>query len=131
MAKGQTTKASQNKTAALLKVNSNSKPIKKDDKKSQPLKEHKWNRAKLTIGDFFSCHQYMQVIKIADSTNTVDLKNERGESVQMTLGVLYNDSYSANHFEKEVSCTMTELSEILKSAKDTIFQVEFKKKTDE
>lgn len=131
MARGQTTKASQNKTAELLKVNANSKPIKKDDKKAQPVKENKWNRAKLTIGDFFSCHQYMQVIKIADSADTVDLKNERGELVQITLGVLYNDSYSANHFEKEVSCTMTELSEVLKSAKDTIFQVEFKKKTDE
>lgn len=39
--------------------------------------------------------------------------------------VLVCDSFSADHFEKEVTCNMTELSHILKSAKDTIFQVQF------
>ena len=42
-----------------------------------------------------------------------------------------DDSYSADHYAKEVNCNMTELSDILKGAKDTIFKVEFKKKVDE
>ncbi len=38
---------------------------------------------------------------------------------------------SADHFEKEVSCTMTQLAEILEGASDTVFQVQFHKKTTE
>ena len=49
------------------------------------------------------------------------LINERGEKLDIQNSILESDSYSANHFEKEVTCTMTELSEILKSAQDTIF----------
>jgi hypothetical protein len=71
----------------------------------------------------------MKVVAINEFN--VTLKNERGETLEIDKDILVNDSYSANHFEKEVSCTMTQLSEILKSAKDTIFQVEFEKKLDD
>ena len=45
--------------------------------------------------------------------------------------VLVQDSYSADHYDKEVTCNMTELAEVLQGAKDTIFTVEFKKKVDD
>lgn len=38
---------------------------------------------------------------------------------------------SADHFEKEVPSTMTQLAEILEGASDTIFQVQFHKKPNE
>jgi hypothetical protein len=38
------------------------------------------------------------------------------------------DSYSADHFEHEVQCNMTELAEILQGAKDSIFKVQFRRK---
>ena len=50
----------QTKQALLMKANKASKPISKPEKKDvKPL--HNWNRSKLTMGDYFSCHQYMQV----------------------------------------------------------------------
>lgn len=97
-------KATRNSTKAQvqvqLKPSNQSKPIKKQDK---PL--HKWKRSHLKTGDFFSCHQYMQVKNVRGSE--VTLRNERGETVCIDKDVLLRDSYSANHFEKEVSCTMT------------------------
>ncbi len=63
--------------------------------------------------------------------NEIVLKNQNGEKVEIAKEVLINDSYSADHFELEVTCNMTELSDILKSAKDTIFKVQFRKKIDE
>ena len=38
--------------------------------------------------------------------------------------------WSADHFEKEVKCGMTDLSDILEQCSDTIFKVQFKKKID-
>lgn len=40
------------------------------------------------------------------------------------------DTWSADHFDQEVKCTMTELSGLLECARDTIFKVAFKKKVD-
>jgi len=71
----------------------------------------------------------MQVIKINGSD--IQLKTEFGHVIDIDKQVLHEDSYSADHYEKEVTCTMTELAEILQSAKDTIFKVEFKKKVDD
>ena len=71
----------------------------------------------------------MQVTKI--SGNDIQLKTEFGKVIDIDLDCLHEDSYSADHFEKEVTCTMTELAEILQSARDTIFKVEFKKKVDD
>ena len=41
------------------------------------------------------------------------------------------DCYSADHYTQEVNCNMTELSQLLETASDTIFKVQFKKKVDE
>ena len=38
--------------------------------------------------------------------------------------------WSADHFDQEIKCTMTDLSEILGSCGDSIFKVKFKKKID-
>jgi hypothetical protein len=38
---------------------------------------------------------------------------------------------SADHFKKEVPCTMTELAEVLQTASDTAFTVRFHKKPNE
>jgi hypothetical protein len=109
MAKAQTTKTNKNKTE--IKVSSNSKTIAKAQKLSKPAKEHKWERKQVKDGDYFSCHQYMKVVKI--SGDTIKLQNDRGESLEISKEVLICDSFSADHYEKEVRCTMTELSEIL------------------
>ena len=127
---GKTESARQTKSAKQLKVSAASKTIKKADKKiEKPKKQTKWNHSKVTDGDYFSCHQYMRVEKIKGTD--ISLKNERGELVEIDLDCLNEDSYSADHFEKEVTCNMTELSEILQDCKDTIFKVVFKKKIDE
>jgi hypothetical protein len=39
--------------------------------------------------------------------------------------------WSADHFDKVVNCTMTQLSELIKACGDTIFKVSFKKKVDQ
>ena len=48
----------------------------------------------------------------------------------MSKDLLVRDTYSADHFEKEVKCTMTDLSDIIQLCGDTIFKVSFKKKVD-
>jgi len=38
--------------------------------------------------------------------------------------------WSADHFDKEIKCNMTDLSELIEQCSDTIFKVQFKKKVD-
>ena len=116
---------------ATPKATPKSKPITKDKAEAgkKAAKDEKWSMSKLAKGDFFSCHQYMKVIKI--SGRNITLETPEGKKPEIDLGVLVADSYSADHFTQEVSCTMTELAEILQSAGDTILKVEFKKKLDE
>ena len=83
----------------------------------------------MTKGYFFSCHQYMKVTKIDDTTIT--LEDDKGKELLIDKECLVSDSYSADHYDKEVTCNMTELSEILEGANDTIFKVEFHKKVDD
>ena len=124
----------QNNTKIIVpKVAAASKTITKASKKVAPAKkaskETKWAKNKLVMGDYFCCHQYMVVEKM--NGTTIVLRNQNGEKVDIDIQVLNDDSYSADHFDKQVNCNMTELSDILKGAKDTIFKVEFKKKVDD
>lgn len=48
----------------------------------------------------------------------------------MAKNVLVRDTFSADHFAKEVKVNMSDLSEILEQCGDTIFKVSFKKKVD-
>ena len=49
----------------------------------------------------------------------------------MSKDILERDMWSADHFDKEIKCTMSDLSEIIQQCKDTIFKVQFKTKVDE
>lgn len=88
-----------------------------------------WDPKKLEVGDNFSCVSYLNVLKI--DGNQVTVNNHSGGSWFISKDLLLRDAWSADHFEKEVKCTMTDLCQILESCKDTIFKVSFKKKIDE
>lgn len=48
----------------------------------------------------------------------------------MSKDILVRDSYSGDHFEKEIKCNMTDLAQIIQQCGDTVFKVKFKKKVD-
>jgi hypothetical protein len=85
----------------ISKVNVASKDIAKAEKKpvvaSKKEKEEKWARAKLTMGDFFSCHQYLKVVDILGSN--IKLENQNGEVLCIDKSIMIQDSYSADHYE--------------------------------
>ena len=87
-----------------------------------------WDPKKLAVGDLFSCISYVNVKKIEGRTVTVD--NHLGGSWQISQDILERDMWSADHFEKEVKCTMSDLSELIQTCSDTIFRVQFRKKVD-
>ena len=84
---------------------------------------------KIVPGEHFSCRQYLKVLQIAG--DIVKLQTETGKEIEIQKVIMEEDFYSADHFEIEVPCTMTELAQILKSAKDDIFKVQFQKKVDQ
>jgi len=61
----------------------------------------------------------------------VHVANHSGGSWIISKQLLTRDMVSADHFEKEIKCSMSELSIILQSCGDCIFRVKFKKKVDE
>jgi len=101
----------------------------KSDRKAAKSGKPLWDPKKLEVGDNFSCVSYLNVLKIDGNQATVN--NHSGGSWFISKDLLLRDAWSADHFEKEVKCTMTDLSQILESCKDTIFKVSFKKKIDE
>jgi len=88
-----------------------------------------WDDKKLKVDDFFSCISYLHVTKI--DGNQITVKNHLGGSWFITKDILLRDMWSGDHFEKEIKCTMTDLSQILEQCADTIFKVQFRKKIDE
>lgn len=82
---------------------------KKSPKKStdKPL----WNPKKLQVGDNFSCISYLNVLKI--DGNQITVKNHLGGEWFITKDLLVRDSWSADHFEKEIKCNMTDLTHIM------------------
>ena len=46
----------------------------------------------------------------------------------MSKDILVRDSYSGDHFEKEIKCNMTDLAQIIQQCGDTVFKVKFKKR---
>ena len=112
------TQVKEQKNQNKLALKANSKPIKKNEKA-------KWDLKKVKSGDFFSCLQYMKVIEIEGQH--VKLENQYGEHFHIEKSILERDSFSADHFQHEVTCNMTELVKVLESAKDTIFKVSFRR----
>ena len=86
-------------------------------KQGKPL----WDPSKLEPDDFFSCISYLKVSKTENNQITVD--NHIGGSWLMSKDILERDMWSADHYDKEVKCTMSDLSEIIQTCKDTIFKV--------
>jgi hypothetical protein len=48
----------------------------------------------------------------------------------MSKDIIIKSAFSADHYQKEVKCTMTDLAGLIESCSDTIFKVSFKKKVD-
>lgn len=79
----------------------------------------------ICLGDWYSFTNYLQVLKI--NKDSIEVKNQRGMIWTVSNNIV-EKMYSGNHYEKEICKTRTELVEILKNAKDTIFTVTFNKK---
>jgi hypothetical protein len=108
----------------ILRANVGGKPGEKSKaskraavKNGKPL----WDPKKLAVGDIFSCISYLNVTNIEGSMITV--KNQLGGSWFVSKDLLEKEMWSADHFEKEVKCNMTDLSEIIGQCSDTIFKV--------
>ena len=70
-----------------------------------------WDPKKLAVDDIFSCISYLKVGKIEGNSITVD--NHLGGSWLISKDILERDMWSADHFDKEIKCTMSDLSEII------------------
>ena len=102
------------KSAAAKRAASSSKPL--------------WDAKQLAVNQHFSCISYLHVDAIDGDKVTV--KNQLGGAWFISKDLLERDCWSGDHFDKEVKCTMTQLTAVLDSCRDTIFKVSFKKKLD-
>ena len=64
----------------------------------------------IMVGDWYSFTNYLKVLKIGKKD--IEVKNQRGMIWTVSKDILEHMS-SANHFEKEIACTRTQLVEIL------------------
>lgn len=103
---------------------STSKAAARTASKGKPL----WDEKQMQVGQNFSCISYLRVDSIEGDKITV--KNHLGGAWFISKDLLVRDMWSGDHFDKEIKCTMTDLSEILEGCRDTIFTVSFKKKID-
>lgn len=91
---------------------------------AKPKKLTKWiDLKKIAPGEILSCFQYMKVTRIVGSS--IDLRRTDGKVICIDKSILVEDSYSADHYNRTVTCSMTDLADILNSAGDTIFKVNF------
>ena len=107
-------------TSYILKATIDKKKGKNSSKKIEL-----WDPKKLDVGDYFSCISYLKIEKI--DCNQITVNNHRGGKWLISKDLLERDMWSADHYEKEIKCTMTDLSTILSECGDTIFTVKFKK----
>ena len=97
-----------------------SKPIRKAEK----ARKANWNRKKLDIGQYLSEVAYYRVEKILK--DKVDVVSSLGNEITIDLSLL-QDMDSAQHYAREIFCTMTQLVEVLETVNDTAFKVVFRK----
>lgn len=76
-------------------------------KKGKPL----WDPKKLEVKDIFSNITYLQVKKI--DGNMISVQNHYGGSWIISKNLMARDMDSADHFGRDIKCSMTELSTIL------------------
>ena len=84
-----------------------------------------WNPNELQKKDIFSNITYMKVKEIIEDKVTV--QNHYGGSWIISKHLMARDMDSADHFDLEIKCTMTELSTIIQSCGDYVFKVQFRK----
>ena len=58
------------------------------------------------------------------------VQNHHGGTWIISKHLMARDMDSADHFDQEVNCTMTELSTLLQMCGDYVFKVQFRKKID-
>lgn len=92
--------------------------------------EKKTDALILKPGDYLSETQYYQVVDSFGGSITV--KNERGMKFNVSNSIVEEGMYSAHqyHVDQQVQVSRTELIEIFKNVKDTIFTVCFNKQPD-
>jgi hypothetical protein len=83
----------------------------------------------LKVGDWFSCIIYNQVLNVEE--NRLEVINQYGLKYGVTKSIAQNEGFSANQFDEEKKLTRTEIIEILESAGDTVFTVNFVTKATE
>lgn len=77
-------------------------------RKAQKSGTPNWQKDLLAVNDHFSCISYLKVGKI--DGNKISVTNQLGGAWIMSKDMLVSTSFSADHYEKEVKCTMTDLS---------------------
>jgi len=83
----------------------------KESEKKAVNTENLWDPKKLAVDDLFSSVSYLKVTNIEG--NRVTVKNQLGGSWFITKDIMEKHMWSADHYETEIKCTMTELAEIL------------------
>lgn len=84
-------------------------------KKGDPL----WDPTKLAEKDILSCISYLKVMKV--DGNHITVSNQLGGQWFISKDIIEREMWSADHFDKEIKCNMTDLSEIIEQCSDTIF----------
>lgn len=85
--------------------------------------------ADLKVGDRLSETQYYEVVSI--DGKKVRVRNERGFEFGVSSDIVEEGMYNASQYTETKKVSRTALVEILESAGDTIFTVNFHKKPDE
>lgn len=86
---------------------------------------HHVNYAKLEEGDYLSKCAYYKVKKIKTDCSTVVIENEDGFLLECTAAIPEQEMFSASQVVETKKVTRTELVDILMSAGNMIFTVEF------
>ncbi len=88
---------------------------------------NKCDTSKLKAGDLMSRISYMRIVR--DMGTSFEVKNEEGYTWTISKDIVAKECYSADHYEKEVKVTRTELANFLTDkARDAAFTVQFAKK---
>lgn len=101
----------------------------KSSAKKKSEKKPMWDPKQLAINQHFSSISYLKVNKIEG--NQVTVENHDGGAWLVSSDILQKDMWSADHFEREVKCSMTDLAQIIESCGDTVFKVCFAKQIDD
>jgi hypothetical protein len=112
----------------ILRATMASKGLGFEEHKDAVSNEPLWDAKQLAVGQHFSCISYLRVDAIKNDKVTV--QSQRGGAWHMSRDLLERDCWSADHFEREVTCSMTELASVLCQCRDTVFTVGFRKQLD-